>query len=154
MIASFDLGRQTGVCVDGRTETLDLDALIGPALSRFEGFVRGRIKDGVRVFAFEAPMMAFGSGARSGIVNHLYRQFGMAATLFKLSHEAGLVAAPYQVRSVRKRLCGSAKASPTKILATCRSRGLSPVNDHEADAGLIWLAAREDFHMIGEHRAA
>lgn len=156
MIIALDLGGNVGVACGpaGGSPTLStwkIDGAVGPMMSRFEGNLRGLLRDWkIDVLAYEKPIIPFGRPSANTFVT-AQRVFGQAGIILKLAHEFGVIPAPHEVRSVRKKFCGSAKAKPDDILRACYAIGVEPSDDHAADACLIWRAANA---AVGERRAA
>lgn len=149
MVVGFDLGREVGVCF-GQPKTvptlmtLKLPMQLGALLSDFEGHVRGLIRQhSPGLIAWETPFINFG---RRGKGERLIvkRVFGQAGAIERLAYDVGAETMDFEARTLRKRFCGSAKASEDDIIRACRVRGLDPKTNHEADAALVWSAAVED----------
>ena len=149
MILAFDLGRELGVAYggEGSAPTLETHALskeIGALLYEFEGIVLALTRShDVRMIAWEKPAVFLRNPGKSETTN-ISRQFGEAGALARIAHGAGYATATYAPRSLRKRICGSAKASEMEIMQAAHIRGAHPKTNHEADAFLVWQAAMED----------
>lgn len=150
IVLGLDLGRNVGASLGEpgahpTLETWKLPQTTGAMLSEFEGRLRGVIRrnNALRLIAYEKPFAPFGK-ASANTTKHLYTAFGQAGTILKLCYEHSIVPQSFHVRSVRKRFCGSAKASPEDILKSCFRAGFAPSDDHNADACLIWRCAIAD----------
>jgi Holliday junction resolvasome RuvABC endonuclease subunit len=149
MVIGFDLGREVGVCFGEPKQaptlmTLKLPMQLGALLSDFEGRVRGLFREhSPGLIAWETPFINFG---RRGKGERLVvkRVFGQAGAIERLAYDFGAPTTDFEARSLRKRFCGTAKASEDDIIRACLTRGLNPKTNHEADAGLVWSAAIED----------
>lgn len=147
IIAAFDLGRSVGfACGDSlgfiKHECWSLPKETGALLSQFESKLNGL---GVTpaIIAYETPFINF---ARQGRGERLIvkRTFGAAGALERRAYDLGAKTVQYESRSLRKRFCGTAKATEAAIKRACSVRGHYPLTDHEADALLVWYAAAMD----------
>lgn len=149
MVVGFDLGRDVGICFgEPKTVptliTLRLPMQLGALLSDFEGQVRSLIRQhSPRLIAWETPFINFGR-RNKGERLIVKRVFGQAGAIERLAYDVGAGTMDFEARTLRKRFCGTAKASEDDIIRACRVRGLDPKTNHEADAALVWCAVVED----------
>lgn len=159
MIIAFDLGRELGLAYGGfgappTLETHKLPAEIGPLLDRFESIVLGLTRKQTPSFiVWEQPFVMFRAPGKAELTT-VARQYGQAGALARIAFGAGVSTSTYRPQSLRKRFCGTAKASEAQIIEAARLRDADPKTNHEADAFLVWQAAAEDLRIKRMGRAA
>ena len=146
MILALDLGRFVGVAVgrvgerpilSSREFPLDIGAL-GNA---FSGFVWGLIREHKPTrLAWERPFLNFARMDAQGELR-TQRLYGEAFALETIANQCGITTFSERPQTVRKRVIGAGNAKEDQILAFAHKAGLSPSNNHEADAYVVWCAA-------------
>ena len=146
MIIAFDLGRHVGICHGGRDEQpqlnhVELPLELGAIMTQFEGKARGFIRRLKPDFVFwERPFVAYGRFDAQGDLR-TQRLYGQSACLAKIVYEESIPWGYEKPNSIRKKILGNGNADEKDIMRFAYKNGMSPVNDHEADAFLCWKFA-------------
>lgn len=157
-VLAWDLGGVPAWCVGHPDSEPELGHIkpqktLGLLLMEFEATLRGLIeREGVTVLAWERPFISFSKQYAGATVN-AQRQFGQAGALERYATLHNLPNASYVAKTIRAGIIGDKNAKKPEIMAFARGEGMTVVNDHEADAYVVWRAAVEQFHPH-ERRAA
>ena len=146
-VLSLDLGRRTGMCLGYKGQVIDsgVHELYSQTdreftdSQRFLAFYQLLLKFmDVDVVVFEA--VGGGTKGRQTVLWNGYR-----ATLLLWAQMMGKPVVPLSVGSIKKELAGKGNASKEEMIEACRTRGVVPFDDNEADAcGAFWAACAID----------
>lgn len=149
MILACDLGRAAGFAV-GAAHPPQLfehhfSQDIGAMMLDFESVVRGLLRrHEPTMLAWERPFITAQRMDAQGEIR-TQRLYGQSAVLAKLTHEYGLKSATERPATLRKEILGKGNATPAQIMAFCHRNGVEPMNEHCADAYIVWRMARQRF---------
>lgn len=146
MILALDTGTATGVAwgkigATPKLATLRLPdggrADVGRFFSRFADALHDMIVDiDPTLIVFEAPFIG-GKLVRN--MHSARRVIGLPCVVEMLAHRHGIECAEAGIFDVRGFLLNDRKAKKAPVLPAVVARGLTPANDHEADAAAVWF---------------
>ncbi len=139
MILALDPGIRTGWAMsDGSTGTLDYKALFekdrAEALSEYARDVRTLLKRGVHLLLIERPM--------GRLVATLVPEI-LTARAHEVAWTHGVQRVELTVPTIRKLVCGDARADKKAVQLAVEVAGWKCRNPHEADAVAVLLAGIE-----------
>lgn len=148
MILALDTGTATGVAMGkiGEKPTLSTLRLPDGARSdvgRFFSVFDERLTQIVEqtrptLIVFEAPFLG---PMLAKNMHSARRVIGLPCVVEMVAHRAGVECAEAVIFDVRGFLLGKRGAKKHAVIPEIVARGLSPANDHEADAAAVWLYA-------------
>lgn len=148
MILALDTGTATGVAwgkigATPKLATLRLPeggrADVGRFFSSFTDALHAVIVDvAPTLIVFEAPFIG-GKLARN--MHSARRVIGLPCVVEMLAHRHGVECAEAGIFDVRGFLLNDRRAKKAPVLPAIVARGLTPANDHEADAAAVWFYA-------------
>jgi hypothetical protein len=154
LILALDPGLSTGVCLGSpgqeprfTTWRLPSDSraphVLGPAFAAFEAYLESVLPVTPKRCHFEvvveAPFIPHGKGAFMNI-NALRLVLGLIAVAEKWGHDRSVPIYETGIAAHRAELLGRTKGvQKSDVSAMVKLRGLNPKNQHEGDAGSIWL---------------
>lgn len=148
MRLGIDLGRHAGIAYGPKggpcvLEESVLSQDVGKMMSEFEGAMRGYIRRlSPEFIVWERPFVIPNRHDAQGELR-TQRLYGQSACMMKLAHEYD-IRWDYQIpTSLRKSVMRRGAAKEDEIMKFCRTRGVNPSTDHQADAFIAWLYATE-----------